>query len=151
MSYIPNRENLIAEEKRLQLRESGMQPIGWIFIDPVTGRRATLDYFGRVQWWEIDRSGRMHAQAARIAELEQHISRVESERGDLRAARDEAWARIEKLESEIAVDDKLLAERDRLLNTIPACPAHGAGCVPHAIAWVDDARDRMGLNSEGEG
>lgn len=43
---------------------------------------------------------------------------------------------IEALEKEVEVDEKLLAERDRLLDAIPACEAHGNQCVPHAIEWV---------------
>ena len=45
-------------------------------------------------------------------------------------------AQIEALAKEIKVDDELLAERDRLLDAIPACEAHGNRCVPHAIEWV---------------
>lgn len=32
--------------------------------------------------------------------------------------------------------EKLISERERVLNTIPECPIHGAGCVPHAVEWV---------------
>lgn len=38
-------------------------------------------------------------------------------------------------EKEIAVDNQLLKERDRLLAAIPECPTHGP-CVPHALAWI---------------
>lgn len=34
--------------------------------------------------------------------------------------------------------DKLITERDRLVNAIPACPIHGP-CIPHAIEWVEKA------------
>jgi len=44
---------------------------------------------------------------------------------------------------EIAVDDKLLAERNRVLATIPPCPAHGAQCVPHALEWIQAATERL--------
>lgn len=37
---------------------------------------------------------------------------------------------------EIDVADKIIAERNRLLDAIPACPVHGQ-CVPHAIEWVE--------------
>lgn len=32
--------------------------------------------------------------------------------------------------------DKIISERNRLLDAIPACPVHGQ-CVPHAIEWVE--------------
>ena len=41
-----------------------------------------------------------------------------------------------QLREELDVTDKLLATRDALLRTIPACEAHGDQCVPHAEAWV---------------
>jgi hypothetical protein len=40
-------------------------------------------------------------------------------------------AEIERLRAEIAVDDKLLAERNRILEAEP-CPMHGP-CVPHVL------------------
>lgn len=33
--------------------------------------------------------------------------------------------------------ERLLAERDRLLDAIPECPAHGSGCIPHALEWIE--------------
>lgn len=39
---------------------------------------------------------------------------------------------------EINIADKIIAERDRLISAIPACPVHGQ-CVPHAIEWVEKA------------
>jgi hypothetical protein len=56
-----------------------------------------------------------------------------------------APARIEALEREVEVDDKLLTEQDRLLDAIPACEAHGNQCVPHAIEWVRAAKDLADL------
>ncbi|HSV84549.1 MAG TPA: hypothetical protein VLK85_35550 [Ramlibacter sp.] len=41
-----------------------------------------------------------------------------------------------QVEQEVAVADKLLDERNRLLREIPACAAHGDQCIPHAIEWV---------------
>jgi len=37
---------------------------------------------------------------------------------------------------ELAITDKLLIERERVLNAIPECPPHGKGCVPHALEWI---------------
>jgi hypothetical protein len=48
--------------------------------------------------------------------------------------------RVAELEREVDVDNKLLAERDRLLEAIPACDAHGDKCIPAAIEWVGAAR-----------
>lgn len=52
----------------------------------------------------------------------------------------ELWLERELIQAweEIRVDNLLLAERDRLLATIPECPVHGNQCVPHAIAWVKE-------------
>lgn len=48
-------------------------------------------------------------------------------------------------QAEIATDDALLAERQRLLDSIPDCPEHGGGCVPHAIDWVEAHLDETRL------
>ncbi len=67
---------------------------------------------------------------------------------ELRTARDElrkssdalkaAAATISALRNEVEVDDKLIAERDKLLDLIP-CPAHGR-CVPYAMTWIKEHR-----------
>lgn len=41
-----------------------------------------------------------------------------------------------QLERELAVTDKLLEERNRVLKAIPGCKAHGEQCVPHALEWI---------------
>lgn len=48
----------------------------------------------------------------------------------------DAARRIRELEEEVRIGDTLLAERNRLLATIPGCDVHGQDCVPHAIEWV---------------
>jgi len=47
----------------------------------------------------------------------------------------------EELVKELEVTNKLLNERQRVLDTIPACHAHGA-CVPHAIDWINRQAER---------
>lgn len=37
----------------------------------------------------------------------------------------------------ITVLEKLLEEREKVLNKIPPCPVHGGGCVPHALEWIE--------------
>lgn len=39
-------------------------------------------------------------------------------------------------EAELKVTEQLLAERQRVLDTIPPCPTHGGNCVPWAVAWI---------------
>jgi hypothetical protein len=50
-----------------------------------------------------------------------------------------ALAALVEARAEIAVDDRLLAERKRVMDAIPECPAHGE-CVPHAVEWVNAAK-----------
>lgn len=33
--------------------------------------------------------------------------------------------------------------RDRLLDAIPPCPAHGNRCVPYALEWIEKAKAKM--------
>jgi hypothetical protein len=48
----------------------------------------------------------------------------------IRALRDELIA----ARAEIAIDDQLLAERNRILDALP-CPEHGP-CVPYVLEWI---------------
>ena len=41
------------------------------------------------------------------------------------------------------VTDKLLAERNRVVDVIPDCPVHGPQCVPHAVEWVEKAQAEL--------
>jgi hypothetical protein len=47
---------------------------------------------------------------------------------------------LAKAEREIDINDKLLAERERVLNEIPACPVHGNSCIPHALEWIEKTK-----------
>lgn len=48
---------------------------------------------------------------------------------------------VDELLEELRVTDELLKARQGVLDAIPACPVHGAGCVPHALEWVQQARE----------
>lgn len=61
------------------------------------------------------------------------------ERANLAEAdRDHAREEREKLQAELTLTDKLLAESNRVLYAIPECPVHGP-CIPHALEWVKKA------------
>ena len=48
-----------ASQKIASLKAVGMVECGVILLDETTGKRATVDRWGRVQWWENDGSGAM--------------------------------------------------------------------------------------------
>lgn len=50
-------------------------------------------------------------------------------------------ARIEELSAEASTSHTLLRERQKVLDAIPECVAHGS-CVPHALDWIDSAKKR---------
>jgi len=67
------------------------------------------------------------------------IKRLEAIRGALAQEIGDREALEESLRlarQHVAVDEQLLAERDRLLDAIPECATHGNRCVPNAIEWV---------------
>jgi hypothetical protein len=73
-----------------------------------------------------------------------HIEALLAEVDALRGERDAARA-------EIAVTDKLLADRQRVLDAVPECPAHGP-CVPFAIQWITNMKNlRIILDEIDEG
>jgi hypothetical protein len=49
-------------------------------------------------------------------------------------------ARIAELEQELVVTNEILKEHNRVLEEVPECPLHGSQCVPHAVAWVKQAK-----------
>jgi hypothetical protein len=55
---------------------------------------------------------------------------------DIEEAVGDAMAKAIELREHVEVDEKLLADLERLLESIPECPAHGR-CIPHAIEWVE--------------
>lgn len=57
--------------------------------------------------------------------LQEKVSRVDTE-----------VMRCAELEEELMVTDKLLAERQRVLDAIPECEIHGKNCAPHALEWI---------------
>lgn len=85
----------------------------------------------------------------RMAELRDRHSAIQTDRGfrlaersalfndalayaDSLAAQLEAErAKVAELEREVALDDQLLADRQRILDSCP-CPVHGA-CIPHVL------------------
>lgn len=78
----------------------------------------------------------LEATAESIADFCETRKDQEAAEAAIKALVRELHGRISELEEEVAVDNKLLAERDRLLDAIPACSAHGDKCIPHAIEWV---------------
>lgn len=50
--------------------------------------------------------------------------------------------RITELEKELKVTDELLNDRQRLLDAIPECEAHGK-CVPHALDWIEIKKSKL--------
>jgi len=44
--------------------------------------------------------------------------------------------RCADLEEELKVTDRLLTERQKVLDAIPECKAHGKNCVPNALEWI---------------
>lgn len=55
------------------------------------------------------------------------------------------WAERDAALFELKVTDQILAGRNRLLALFE-CKAHGAGCVPDAIAQVEDLRKRLAMD-----
>lgn len=48
-------------------------------------------------------------------------------------------AELAELREEIALDNKRIAELERVLKAIPGCPDHGELCIPHAMEWIAKA------------
>lgn len=55
----------------------------------------------------------------------------------------EHCALLAEAAEELDITNKLLAERERVLNAIPECPTHGSMCVPHALDWVEASKRKI--------
>ncbi|PUB43208.1 hypothetical protein [Pseudomonas sp. GV047] len=71
-------------------------------------------------------------------ELEAHTIVPDSAIKAIHAERDQLKAENDTLREEVALDDKLIADRDRLLNMFE-CPVHGQ-CIPFAMDQVEALR-----------
>ena len=47
----------------------------------------------------------------------------------------------ERLKAEVETDDRLIADRDRILDRLP-CPTHGR-CIPHVLEQIDALQARV--------
>lgn len=42
------------------------------------------------------------------------------------------------LAEELKLDKQRLSNLEHLLDAIPPCPAHGTGCIAHALEWISN-------------
>jgi len=68
------------------------------------------------------------------------LSSCQKERDDVKKLFEETKLDLLLARKEIEVDNKLLEGRDELLESLPQCPQHGKGCIPHAIEWIKAQR-----------
>lgn len=80
-------------------------------------------------------------------EIEHALRKSESPRGQqatidrLTAQVAKQQREIERLKEEVAIDNDLLAERQRILDACP-CPSHGA-CVPHVLETLTSQQAKL--------
>lgn len=53
--------------------------------------------------------------------------------------------KIKALESELQVVNRLLLDKQHVLDLIPPCEIHGTTCLPHAADWIIDAKRKLGI------
>lgn len=70
----------VCASKLRSLEQSGMEIVGVILVKREgangTFQRATVDNFGRVQWWKVDGSGRMFALKEPITQKAEIVKRL---------------------------------------------------------------------------
>ena len=70
--------------------------------------------------------------------IKQFIYETGKEKGSVSG--DMALQSLIAIEKELETTDKLLADRQKIMEAIPACVAHGGQCVPHAIEWIEQVK-----------
>ena len=93
---------------------------------------------GRLGWREGMSVVEIRARAEQLRALASQGAVVTA---DLMAERDQLKAENEALRQEVELDDKLIADRDRLLNLFE-CPDHGQ-CIPYAMEQVEALRKAL--------
>ncbi len=82
-----------------------------------------------------------HIEREPLSEREKHVRRVLVYRREIDAQRavpspEPVEAQIQALKAEIAVGDTNYENLRKVIDAIPECPAHGGGCIPHALEWI---------------
>lgn len=67
--------------------------------------------------------------------IKQFIYETGKEKGSVSGGM--ALQSLNAIEEELKTTDKLLEDRLKILEAIPACVAHGGQCVPHAMEWIE--------------
>lgn len=49
---------------------------------------------------------------------------------------------IDLLKEEIKLDNRRIADLEKVLYAIPECPVHG-GCIPHALEWIERMKNNL--------
>jgi len=56
---------------------------------------------------------------------------------------------LSMIEAHVRVMDRLLADRQKILEAIPECSVHGL-CVPHALEWIEKAAQAMNSKADNQ-
>lgn len=59
----------------------------------------------------------------------------------------EAKIKIASLEKELSILNRLLDDRQKVLNLIPPCSLHGPTCLSHASEWIINTKKRLQLTN----
>jgi hypothetical protein len=54
-------------------------------------------------------------------------------------------SKLNELDSYVTMLNKMVDDRDAVINLIPECPAHGKGCLSHAEQWIKAKVDSTGI------
>lgn len=85
-----------------------------------------------------------HLQAFRAGS--RHWDSAEAQRGlgEVMAAVDRlVAAELADLREEVDLDNKRIAQLERVLKATPSCPDHGDLCIPHALEWIAKAKQEQ--------
>lgn len=84
-----------------------------------------------IKRWSLDKTaGRLfehgHGKFVRYLDHAAEVARLE--------------ARVAELTAEVTLDDARIAGLEAVVRAVPACPAHGDQCLPHAVAWIEERK-----------
>lgn len=110
-------------------------------------KRIKEEYFeaGNMDMYNLY-SGKEQACEGNARLLENYLNREQSksepQKQDKNSSLIELEHKLGATQKDLQVTERLLNERQRLLDAIPECAAHGK-CVPHALEWIEKAKAVM--------
>jgi len=60
--------------------------------------------------------------------------------GTCKSVKPEVQLRLNEIADSIAIMERRIENKERILDALPDCPTHGRGCLTHSIEWIEKVK-----------